>query len=205
MKNLILLFGFITLLAACGNGGSAGNASGATVDSNNFALTDIPGSDYQKAVKKDGDGRLLEEGTLLNGKKYGTWIIYYPEKQVPKTISNFVNGLFNGAYMEFNNRGQIEMLASYKNNALDGQYIKFKNGKPREKAGYKNGKMDGTYISYFDDYKHSDKVQKEFNYKNGELDGTYRFYDEEGNLTLEYEYKNGKKIRGGIVDAKSGK
>ncbi len=205
MKNSILLFGFFTLFSACGNGGGLGNGSGATVDTNNFELTDIPGSDYKKAVKKDGDGRILQEGTLLDGKKFGTWITYYPEKQIPRTISNFVNGLFNGPYMELNNRGQIEMMAGYKNNALDGEYVKFKNGKAKEKAGYKNGKMDGTYISFFDDYKHSDQVQKEFNYKNGELDGTYRFYDEEGNMTLEYLYKKGKKIRGGIVEAKTGK
>ena len=33
---------------------------------------------------------------------------------------------------------------------------------------------------------------EESNYKNGKLDGTARWYDQEGNVTIEYEYQDGE-------------
>ena len=44
------------------------------------------------------------------------------------------------------------------------------------------------------------KLKQEVEYKNGLQDGYFRYYDEEGNVTLEYEYKEGEKIKGGIVE-----
>ena len=41
-------------------------------------------------------------------------------------------------------------------------------------------------------------IQIETVYKNGKQDGIYRYYDKEGNTVMEYEYKDGEKVAGGI-------
>ncbi len=39
----------------------------------------------------------------------------------------------------------------------------------------------------------------EAEYVDGFQHGMYRFYGEDGDVQLEYEYKNGEKVTGGIV------
>ena len=49
---------------------------------------------------------------------------------------------------------------------------------------------------YFDN---KDIIQQEVNYKDDAIDGIFRYYNEEGQVVLEYEYKNGEKIGGGEI------
>ena len=44
------------------------------------------------------------------------------------------------------------------------------------------------------------RLQKEINYKMGVQDGYFRYYNESGQINMEYLYKDGEKISGGIVD-----
>ena len=66
-----------------------------------------------------------------------------------------------------------------------------------EEATYKDGELHGMYRVY---YKRDGKLQSEAEYKNGVQDGVYRFFNEEGAITLEYQFKNGEKVSGGIVN-----
>jgi antitoxin component YwqK of YwqJK toxin-antitoxin module len=200
MKQFIFLFGFAMFLNACGGGGNSAPAVGASIDLSGFEIQDIPGTNFQKVVKRTSDGTLLEEGVIMDGKRNGMWVTYHTDNEIPKTIVNYVNDVSSGSYYSFNNRGQLEEMRGYLNNELDGKWGKYKFGRTTEEANYKNGKFDGVYKSYF---ANSDKVQKEFNYKNGELHGNYKFYNEDGQVTLEYEYDNGEKVSGGIVEPAS--
>jgi antitoxin component YwqK of YwqJK toxin-antitoxin module len=49
-------------------------------------------------------------------------------------------------------------------------------------------------------YQNNGKIQEEVEYSRGVQDGIYRFYDDQGNMTLDYLYKNGEKVSGGIVE-----
>jgi antitoxin component YwqK of YwqJK toxin-antitoxin module len=49
------------------------------------------------------------------------------------------------------------------------------------------------------EYHRTGNVKKEVHYKNGLQHGLFRYYDPDGNLTLEYEYRDGEKVSGGIV------
>lgn len=197
MKYILAIFG-LALMISCGNGGGSSTpVQGASIDLTGFEIQDVPGSDFQKAVKRTSNGILLEEGMLLNGKRNGIWVTYHNDNELPKTIVNYVNDVYSGVYYSFNNRGQLEEMRGYMNNELDGEWGKYKFGRTTEEATYKNGKFHGTYKSYF---ANSDKIQKELNYKDGELHGSYKFYNEDGKITLEYEYKDGVKISGGIVE-----
>jgi len=170
-------------------------------DAQGYELEAIPGTDARWAVKIDAEGKKVEEGILKNGFKEGTWIEYHIGGEFPSRIMSFIDGKYNGPYMEYNERGQLSLRATYRNNKLHGSWGKYSFGRPEVKANYKDGELDGTYIEYD---KKTGKVQKEVNYKKGKQHGMYRFYNPEGEITVEYEYKNGEKVSGGITGAEGG-
>ena len=43
-------------------------------------------------------------------------------------------------------------------------------------------------------------MQKEIGFKNDVQHGIYKYYDKDGIVIMEYEYDNGKKVSGGIVE-----
>jgi len=145
----------------------------------------------------DDQGKLLEKGFLFEGKKMGAWTEYNEKFLFPQKISHFINDNFYGPYTEFNLQGQVSLMANYKDNLLDGPWTSFRISRPTVEAFYKNGKLEGVYKEY--DYKNG-KLQKEIYYVNGLEDGPYRFYNPDGNITMEYQYKKGERISGGIVD-----
>ena len=90
----------------------------------------------------------------------------------------------------------MSLRATYQNNKLHGFWGKYSFGRPEMEAFYKDGQLNGPYYEYDT---HDGKLQKEINYKNGKQDGKYRFYNEEGKVTVEYDYRDGEKVGGGIV------
>lgn len=194
MKNLLIVALLLIFFASCNN---AGQKAAPVVDASGYIVESIPGSTIQKVRKEDEQGNLIEEGFLQNGVKVGTWTTYKAEIEFPKTIISYVDGQYTGPYLEFNDRGQLELKAGYLNNQLHGPWGKYRFGRPEATANYTNGELDGTYKEYFT---RDGKIQKEVNYKNGVEHGTMRFYNEEGEVTVEYEYKNGEKVSGGILN-----
>ncbi len=195
--SLLLLLAFFAW--ACEQHGKTGNGpeEGSGLDVSAYELTPIPNTNTSLAVKKDKDGHIVEEGLLKDNQKEGTWVSYHntDEKQIPKSVQGFHNGLPNGVLIEYGNRGQLEKIAHYLNGQLHGRYATYDYGRIKEIRHYKNGKLDGLYIK---NYPKTDHIQSEAQFKDGKQDGFYRYYDEEGNVTLEYEYRNGKKISGGM-------
>jgi len=178
MKNVyysFLLVAAVFVLTNCQQGAS----NVVPVDLPGFTTTEIAGGVGLKAIRKDPKGAILEEGILINGAKNGAWITYYPNKdKAIKTLANYVNNELNGAFLTFSDRGQIETLTTYANGIYDGNFAKFRFG---------NKKFYPTR-----------KIQMEAEYKNGLQDGFYKYYDEEGNVVMEYQYKNGEKVAGGM-------
>ncbi|HKK78128.1 MAG TPA: toxin-antitoxin system YwqK family antitoxin [Phaeodactylibacter sp.] len=202
MKQLVHLLPFFLLWASCSD--SANNAdSGTAVQATDpaasvdYELESVPGADYQLAFRYNEKGRLVEEGRMRDGQKVGTWITYHSGGDFPAKMVTFANGNYHGPYFEFNDRGQINLKAHYRNNLLHGDWASYRFGRPLKKAHYKDGALDGLYSEY--DMK-SGKIQKEIHYKDGKQHGTFRFYDLSGNVIAEYEYKNGEKISGGMKE-----
>ncbi|MEM6321224.1 MAG: toxin-antitoxin system YwqK family antitoxin [Bacteroidota bacterium] len=166
-------------------------------DLTGFTTTSIAGGAGVKATKTDQNGKVLEEGILINSMKNGSWITYYPNKdKVIQTMANYVNNELNGIYLTFSDRGQIQTLTTYANGVYDGNFAKFRFGNIEESATYKNGELDGLYQKYYP----SRKIQTEAEYKNGKQDGFYKYYDEQGKVVMEYQYKNGEKVAGGLKE-----
>jgi antitoxin component YwqK of YwqJK toxin-antitoxin module len=105
--------------------------------------------------------------------------------------------MLEGTVLKMGFRNQVDLRSTYKQNQLHGPWVSYKFGKVIEQRFYQDGKLEGT-VSTYDDRTY--KLKQEVQYKNGLQDGYYKYYDEEGRLSLEYLYKNGEKISGGIVE-----
>ncbi len=203
MKQFLFPICITLLLMACGGSENATPAKDevvAPLKMDNYQVRDIPGTDLKKAIRFDGADRVVEEGTLRNGKRHGTWVVYHDEKQLPFTISNYVDDKLCGIHHEYTTTGQLTLTAGYINNILDGRFARYKNGRILETGFYKNGQYDGLFKRF---YEGRNALQQEAAYKDGKLEGISKFYNEKGELMMEYEYKNGEKIRGDIVSEKA--
>lgn len=192
MRILILLTVFAGLLASC----QQQPASPQALDLEGFKIQDIPGSDMKRATLMDVKGKILEEGTIQNGHKHGMWVIYHKDRDVPASITNYVNGVPNGPQFEYGQYGHMEKMCNYTNNILDGRFAKLKNIRKVEEGTYVNGILEGNYKKFYDS---RDGVQQELNYKHNKLDGDIIYYNEKGEVTMKYLYKDGEKVSGGIV------
>lgn len=193
MRNLFVFFALSILIFGC----QQKPATPQNLDLEGFTIQDIPGSDMKRATMKDVKGKLVEEGTIRNGRKNGMWVTYHKERDVPVTIGNYVDGVPNGPMFKFTEYGYLEEMSGFLNNRLDGRFAKIKNVRKSEEGNYVNGLLDGNYKKYYDG---TDKVQQEMNYKNNKLDGDMIYYSEQGIATMKYIYKNGEKVSGGMVE-----
>lgn len=197
MRNLITLILLFSFFACQDAAGPVVEVEKATVDEKEFEVTPIAGSAALRAERKDPMGKIIEAGFILNGLKHGTWTVYNPESVAPEKITSYIDGALNGPYIEMDQQGRISVLSNYKANVLHGSYGTYKIGRPVTTATYIDGKLDGFMVEY--DYR-TNKIKQEASYKMGVQDGPLRFYNEEGKITLEYLYKDGERVSGGIVE-----
>ena len=169
-----------------------------TGDLAGLTLEDIPGSNVQYARQISPAGLIEIQGFVENGKKVGQWIQYTPEGDIA-LINNYIDGMLEGPAFRMSFRNQVDLKSTYSRNKLNGPWMTYKYGKITEKRNYKDDKLDGLVQTFND---RTFKLQQEVQYRDGLQHGFFKYYDEEGNVTLEYEYKNGEKISGGIVEKK---
>ena len=198
MKHVLFLLVTLSLISCGGSGGSGG---GAITNVDGMTTEDV-GSGVTRAYKKDGAGNLVEQGFLTNGVKNGVWMNYYDGDEAGKIkkLCSYSNGVLNGPCYEFNNRGQIETEYNYLENEYDGIAASYKFGRPNIKQSYANGMKDGPEYKYFESGSSAGKLQQETNFKEGKQHGKMVWYKEDGSITMQYEYKNGEKVSGGMVD-----
>ena len=183
--------GILLLLNSC----QLNSPAGAPLNEPAYVLESIPGSELSYASLYDStDNQLLERGYQMKGLKTGTWEYYEPNKEFPHKMISWANGMYNGPYVEYSDRGHTELLAHYRNNKLHGLWTTYKFGDPTVTATYKDGQLNGVYR----EFDQSGKTVKEVSYQDGQQHGFMRYYNEAGEVTLEYEYSHGKKISGGI-------
>ena len=188
MKKNVWILAFV--ISACG--GSNSNNSTAVEGSqipDGAIIRDylsIPG--LQKVILKSGD-ITIGEGDFLDGLYHGTWTSYDVEGKV-QSITTYLKGKKQGVQLIFDNIGYVEIKASYNDDRLDGEYLKYKRRKIVERKNYVSGVLDGLQQKFYVD----GTVMEESNYVAGKIHGLARWYDQEGNLTIEYEYDMGELV-----------
>lgn len=187
------LFIFILTIVSCQQSVRTGGAA----ELEGYETSAVAGTMVTKAIKKNGSGDIIEEGYVSDGKRNGVWITYYDgdNKGRYKSVASYSDGLLNGPFLTFTNRGQIESEVQYANNMYNGRYAKYKFGRLEQEINYMENQLHGPSK----EFDNKGNIKKEVNYSNGKQDGVMRYYNEEGEVTVEYVYKNGEKISGGMV------
>lgn len=73
----------------------------------------------------DPDGKLLNEGNFLDGRRHGLWRWYWNTGDL-WFESEFVNGSASGLSKTYSMRGELSSKSYYVGGILEGEYIKFK-------------------------------------------------------------------------------
>lgn len=188
---VLLLVVMSVFIQGCKNSKKPDNLSGPALDLSEYIVEPIEGSDVQMVTRLTPQGFLEEQGMVKNGKKTGTWAVFFPPQMKIKEIWNYEAGQLNGLHIVLNNSGRVDMYESFRNNQLHGKKATFKQGTPVEEISYKNGKMDGVFRGFFP----TGKLQRFGYYKDGKMDGKYLVYDAEGNVATEANYENGVQIK----------
>ena len=183
---LLILF----LFDACNN-----SSTGETSDLSKYTIVSIPGSDLQKATFSNKDGFILEQGYVLDGMKEGQWSYYGTSGEVLLKIENYHQGLLFGHVLELNPRFELTKRALHVSGKQDGYFAEYKRSRKKKEGYYNKGVRHGRQTQYHD---YSDKILSEADYQEGKQHGIYKYYDDKGNVTLDYLYENGEKVSGGI-------
>lgn len=156
-------------------------------------------SQIETIINTNKQGEMVEKGFLRGGKKNGAWTTFHTGKDAGriKTIKHYIDDKLYGTVLTFNNRGQLTNETNYVAGKKDGRSAKYQWGVRVEEMEYKNDLLNGVYKSY---YRNNRKLQKLAHYKEGKLHGKYEYYNEEGDKVMAYEYVEGEKIEGGIVE-----
>lgn len=189
MKQIIVLIS-LTFFVAC----NTSNKPSVSKD-NNLPIGAIEqpfedNANMSVVTTKDALGNLSAYGIYVNGVREGAWVEYHPNGHV-KAVIGYENGKREGQAVELDDRGQLLERFTYHNDLLHGPYTKYNRTRIKEESNYKNGKLNGELKKYYD----NGKVIEESFYKNGKLDGVSRWYDQQGNMTIEYTYKDGEWIK----------
>lgn len=191
---LFFLFALAIFTLGCDSGSNGSATSAANFDTTGYESLDV-GSGITHLVKNDGGGFPIEEGYIKNGVKDGIWTQFHPDGNKIMTLTSYVDGVLNGPTIEFDTRAQIQNIKTYANNKLNGLSATYKFGKAVTELPYKNGQLDGRFKEYL-----NGKLQRQIDYVDGKKNGLVTYFDEEGNKTVEYEYKNDEKVSGGIIE-----
>lgn len=190
---LLIAFSLIVISISCNSGGGSSSPAG-TFDTAGWETTDH-GNGITQLMKKDGNGNPLQSGYLVNGVKEGVWIEYHDDGDNIMSITPYVRGTVTGPVLTYSNRSQLESMKSFANDILHGPSNTYKYGKVTSRTPFEKGIINGKFQEYL-----NSKLQREIDYVNGKKDGKIVYYDEEGNVTVEYQYKNDQKISGGMIE-----
>jgi antitoxin component YwqK of YwqJK toxin-antitoxin module len=188
MRFFLALVLFTGILLGCKN---KSNPEEEFEDFPEGAITqEYPGrTDLVRVSIVDIGGKVKEQGDYLNGKKHGAWTVFHHNGFV-KSITSYIDGKKQGSHLELSDRGQLEIKAHYFDDQLHGEYVRYKFTRIKEEKFYRNGKLDGKYVMFYT----NGKILEESNYTDGLRDGIARWYDEDGNITIQYLYEMGERI-----------
>ncbi len=166
-----------------------------------FVTEKIEGTDMQNATRTNENGIMTDEGILKNGKRHGPWKVYEPNRGYMESLTFYSDGKQMGPVLKFDSRGNVTEEASYLEGELHGKTVKYRYGIKVAERNYKMGKPHGKQLDFYD----SGKIMQIAEFKDGVQDGLFEYYTPEGEKQMSYQYKNGQKVAGGVLNETSKK
>jgi antitoxin component YwqK of YwqJK toxin-antitoxin module len=144
----------------------------------------IPNGEIKSWSKKDVR---QVEGFVANGKKTGTWKLYYESGKLKKQ-SVYQNDTENGEEIFWYENGNLQKKGSYLNGKLNGKYEwYFETGQKKQEGFFLNGRADSTWSEW-----HENGQQKMVGYfTNFEKNGNWTWWNEKGIIVTSKNYTNG--------------
>ena len=125
------------------------------------------------------------EYTLSNGKINGQLKVYHYNSKLKK-IGNYLNGVENGLFKEYDEYGNLEAEYSMSNGELNGVFkTYYSNGKLKISGNYLKGQKHGNFIEY-DEY---GAKEAEYVMVNGMKNGVLKIY-KDGKIDVSTTYKD---------------
>lgn len=147
------------------------------------------GSGLVRVTTYATEGNVLEQGDYLNNLREGIYTEFHPNGYVKSSVG-YVHGKKQGQLISLDNRGQLLERSTYHNDVLHGSYVKYNRSRIKETKEYVNGKVSGLVEKFYA----NGKIMERSNYTDGMLDGVAKWFDQEGNLSIEYTYKMGELV-----------
>lgn len=187
MKNTFWILAL--LIAACGSSNSVSEPIEGSQIPGGAIVQDYPGiPGLQKVTVKSGEV-MIGEGDFLNGLYHGSWTSYGTDGRL-QSITTYYQGKKQGVQLVFDNVGYVKSKASFFNDQLNGEYLVFNRKVVVERRNYVSNQLEGLQQRF---YTNGIKMEEK-SYVDGKIDGIARWYDEMGNLSIEYEYNMGELI-----------
>ncbi|MDO4789349.1 MAG: toxin-antitoxin system YwqK family antitoxin [Porphyromonas sp.] len=146
------------------------------------------------------------KGCVINGMLNGDIRIYCNTEKgfVPVFEGSFKDGERDGCVRQFYLNGQLEMVGYYRDGLLEGELVYYyqdpsdtlPHGRIDYICTYSKGKRNGTARWYEED----GTLTEETEFRNGKRHGISRIYNEDGSCE-EYLYKDGERIEPDCSDA----
>lgn len=133
------------------------------------------------------NGKLRETGTYKAGKRNGYFESWY-ENGNREAEAMLENDAYHGTYREYNEKGELIMSGSYKNNAEDGVWQFFENGKMLREGSISNKQEDGLW-KYYDE---EGNLKQSGYYLKGERNGEWTSFYPGGKPKMIITYKDGR-------------
>ena len=123
--------------------------------------------DYNDLVKRDGLYYEKFTNEPFTGKTTG------------RIQNNYMNGKFEGEWIEYHENGQLKIKRNYKDGKLEGKSLWYhKNGQLESKGNFKDDEKEGEWLHY----RSNGKLWRKYYYKDGKKDGRWTWYDTYGNV-----------------------
>lgn len=146
----------------------------------------------------DEKGNKLSEGREIDKLNEGEWKYYHPGGKAIMSTERFIKGKLTGLRKVFFPNGNINEETTFVNGLKEGIYKKYtEKGIVLEDSNYKNDQLHGQAI-----YRNGDgQLASEGKFTNGKKTGIWKFY-ENGKLSKEVNMSAKKPVASGKVNAK---
>lgn len=189
--NKIIIFLLLTVAVACTGGSEINDGDMVPLLAPSAKIEPFDdGSGLVKVTIYGSDQGILEQGYYLNGYREGVYTKFHTNGYV-NVVTGYVHGKMEGQSVVADDRGQILERFTYHNDLLHGSYIKFNRTRLKEKKEYVKGAVEGIVELYYP----NGKIMERSNYTNGTRNGISQWFDQEGNLSIEYSYNNGELVQ----------